>query len=196
VSRYSLYPHVPPSISRRSVRLQLPLASPDVSAFPTITDGVDLRIAVFGICSTFTARCGPRGRQTTQRWPSTPKALTASLPPRPLRLLPAGEAVAGWVYLPLRERTFPRRTEIQASTAAQRTTPTSTPNESTKFQARNSMASLVAEYTELGACETISIWKSSGMQEDRGRLNVGYWCDVEPTRMTRLTNPQRAAPSH
>ena len=122
MSRYSLYPHVPPSISRRSVRLQLPLASPDVSAFPTITDGVDLRIAVFGICSTFTARCGPRGRQTTQRWPSTPKALTASLPPRPLRLLPAGEAVAGWVYLPLRERTFSRRTEIQASGKTTETT--------------------------------------------------------------------------
>ena len=44
------------------------------------------------------------------RWPSTSKALIASLPPRPLRLLPAGEAVAGWVYLPLRERTFSRRT--------------------------------------------------------------------------------------
>ena len=114
VSRYSLYPHVPPSISRRSVRLQLPLASPDVSAFPTISDGVDLRITVFGICSTFTARCGPRVRQTTQWWSSTPKALTASLPPRPLRLLPAGEAVAGWVYLPLRERTFSRRTGFQA----------------------------------------------------------------------------------
>jgi hypothetical protein len=90
VSRYPLYPHVPPSISRRSVRLHSPLASPDVSAFPTITDGVGLRITLFGTCSTFTARCGPRGRQATQRWPSTPKALTASLPPRTLRLLPAG----------------------------------------------------------------------------------------------------------
>jgi hypothetical protein len=29
-------------------------------------------------------------------------------------LLPAGEAVAGWVYLPLRERTFSRRTVILA----------------------------------------------------------------------------------
>src|ERR1019366_6559930 len=48
VSCCSLYPHVLPSISRRSVRLPSPLASPDVSAFPTITDGVDLRIAVSG----------------------------------------------------------------------------------------------------------------------------------------------------
>ena len=118
VSRYSLYPHVLPSLSRRSVRLPLPLASPDVSAFPTSSDGVDLRIIVFGICSTFTARCGPCGRRTTQGWPTTPKALTASLPPRPLRLLPAGEAVAGWGYLPLRERTFPRRTELQISLPA------------------------------------------------------------------------------
>jgi hypothetical protein len=115
VSRYPLYPHVPPSISRQSVRLPLPLASPDVPAFPTMSDGVDLRITVFGICSTFTARCGPRVRQTTQWWSSTPKASTASLPPRPLRLLPAGEAVAGWVYLPLRERTFSRRTDNQGS---------------------------------------------------------------------------------
>ena len=111
VSRYSLYPHVLPSLSRRSVRLPSPLASPDMSAFPTIFAGVDLRITFCGTCSTFTARCGPRGRQATQRWPSTSKALTASLPPRPLRLLPAGEAVAGWVYLPLRKRTFSRRTK-------------------------------------------------------------------------------------
>jgi hypothetical protein len=50
------------------------------------------------------------------RWPSTSKALIASLPPRPLQLLPAGEAVAGWVYLPLRERTFSRRTRSSVNT--------------------------------------------------------------------------------
>jgi hypothetical protein len=115
VSCCSLYTHVLPSISRRSARLPLPLASPDVTAFPTIPDGVDLRITVFGICTTFTTRCGPRGRQTTQRWSSTPKALTASLPPRPLRLLPAGEAVAGWVYLPLRSARFHGAREKTAS---------------------------------------------------------------------------------
>ena len=43
--------------------------------------------------------------------PSTPKALIALLPPRPLRLLPAGATISGWVYLPLRERTFSRRTK-------------------------------------------------------------------------------------
>jgi hypothetical protein len=39
VSRYPLYPHVLPSIPRRSVRLQLSLASPDVSAFPKFPIG-------------------------------------------------------------------------------------------------------------------------------------------------------------
>jgi len=34
-------------------------------------------------------------------WPSTPKASAASLPPRLLRLLPAGAKVAGWDCLPL-----------------------------------------------------------------------------------------------
>jgi hypothetical protein len=56
---------VPPA--KRQVAL--PLASPDVPAFPTISDGVGLRIAVFGICSTFTARCSPRARQATQGGP-------------------------------------------------------------------------------------------------------------------------------
>jgi hypothetical protein len=57
----------------------------------------------------------PPGSPSHPRWPSTSKALIASLPPRPLRLLPAGEAVAGWVYLPLRERSFSRRTRSSAN---------------------------------------------------------------------------------
>jgi hypothetical protein len=36
-------------------------------------------------------------------WPATPEASTASLPPRLLRLLPAG-AVAGWGFHPLEKR--------------------------------------------------------------------------------------------
>ena len=40
------------------------------------------------------------------------KASTASLPPPPLRLLPAGTTDAGWDSHPLRNRAFPRRTEI------------------------------------------------------------------------------------
>ena len=42
----------------------------------------------------------------------TPKASAVSLPPRPLRLLPAGAIVAGWESHPRRERAFARRTEI------------------------------------------------------------------------------------
>ncbi len=36
-------------------------------------------------------------------WPATPEASTASLPPRLLRLLPAG-AIAGWGFHPLEKR--------------------------------------------------------------------------------------------
>ena len=39
MSRRSPCPHVPPSIPRRSVRLRLPLATPDVSAFPSLPTG-------------------------------------------------------------------------------------------------------------------------------------------------------------
>src|SRR5437016_9151667 len=42
--------------------------------------------------------------------PSTPKASVASLPPRLLRLLPAGAKVAGWGSHPLKDRAFARRT--------------------------------------------------------------------------------------
>jgi len=37
-----------------------------------------------------------------------------SFPPQPLRLLPAGTKAAGWDYLPLGNRAFPRRTTILA----------------------------------------------------------------------------------
>ena len=39
MSRRFLCPHVPPSIPRRSVRLHLPLATPDVPAFPGFASG-------------------------------------------------------------------------------------------------------------------------------------------------------------
>ena len=42
--------------------------------------------------------------------PSTPKASVASLPPRLLRLLPAGAKVAGWGLHPLKDRALARRT--------------------------------------------------------------------------------------
>jgi hypothetical protein len=42
--------------------------------------------------------------------PSTPKGSAASLPPRLLRLLPAGATVAGWGSRPLKDRAFARRT--------------------------------------------------------------------------------------
>jgi hypothetical protein len=44
--------------------------------------------------------------------PFTSKASAASLPPRLLRLLPAGAIVAGWGSHPLKDRAFARRTRI------------------------------------------------------------------------------------
>ena len=44
--------------------------------------------------------------------PFTSEASTASLPPQPFRLLPAGTTLAGWGSHPLRLCTFARRTEI------------------------------------------------------------------------------------
>ena len=44
--------------------------------------------------------------------PFTSAASTASLPPRPLRLLPAGTTSAGWDSHPLGPCTFARHTEI------------------------------------------------------------------------------------
>jgi hypothetical protein len=111
VSHHPLCPHVPPSIPRRSVRVPLSLASPDVPAFPQSRLGRPPHCPFRGLLNVhYPLRpvCSP----SHPRWPSTPKALIASLPPRSLRLLPAGATVAGWVYSPLRERTFSRRTRI------------------------------------------------------------------------------------
>jgi hypothetical protein len=44
--------------------------------------------------------------------PSAPKASAASLPPRLLRLLPAGATVAGWGSHPLKDRAFAQRTKL------------------------------------------------------------------------------------
>ena len=62
-------------------------------------------IALFEACSAFTARYGLRARQVPFG-PSTLEASTASLPPRPFQLLPAGTTLAGGDFHPLRNRAF------------------------------------------------------------------------------------------
>jgi hypothetical protein len=52
--------------------------------------------------------------------PSTPKASTASLPPRLLRLLPAGATVAGRDSHPLNDSAFSRRTQTWAKIKAEK----------------------------------------------------------------------------
>jgi hypothetical protein len=69
VSRCSLYPHVRrqyPGEASGCYCRSLPLTC---QPSPRLPDRVGLRIAVFGVCSTFTARCGPRSRQATQGGP-------------------------------------------------------------------------------------------------------------------------------
>ncbi len=58
--------------------------------------------------------------------PFTSEASSASLPPRPFRLLPAGTTLAGWDLHPLRPCTFARHTEKCGLAAALRTSPTRT----------------------------------------------------------------------
>ena len=70
---------------------------------------VGLRIALFEACSTFT-RITACTIAKSLKGPSTPKAPIASLPPRLLRLLPAGAKVAGRDSHPLENSAFSRRT--------------------------------------------------------------------------------------
>src|SRR5262249_5041954 len=52
----------------------------------------------------------PAGLPSRLRRPSASKASAVSLPPLPLRLLPAGAKVAGWDLHSLKNRAFARRT--------------------------------------------------------------------------------------
>jgi hypothetical protein len=80
------------------------------SAFPEFQTG-RLRITLFEACSALTHVTACMFAESPRR-PSTPKASVTSLPPSPLRLLPAGATVAGWVSHPLEICAFSRRTEI------------------------------------------------------------------------------------
>ena len=79
------------------------------SAFPESQTG-RLRVTLFEACSAFTHVTACMLAKSPMR-PSTPKASVTSLPPSPLRLLPAGATDTGWVSHPLEIRAFSRRTE-------------------------------------------------------------------------------------
>jgi hypothetical protein len=87
---------MPSPLSRRTARVRSSLASPNMAAFPEILIGSASASVVFGTCSAFTLLMACQLADRPRR-PSTPKASAASLPPRLLRLLPAGATVAGRV---------------------------------------------------------------------------------------------------
>ena len=71
---------------------------------------VGSRIDCFEACSAFTHVTACLLAESPKR-PFPSKASAVSLPPRPLRLLPAGATVAGWDLHPLKNDTFARRTQ-------------------------------------------------------------------------------------
>ena len=70
---------------------------------------VGSRISVFEASMAFTVVTADSLAEPLRR-PFASEASVASLPPRLLRLLPAGAQVAGWELHPLRKQTFARRT--------------------------------------------------------------------------------------
>ena len=94
----------------RNEGLSTPRYSPATAAFPVSVAGRLPRYPFRGLLGVH-SRYGLPARGVAKR-PFPSKAPTASLPPPPLRLLPAGTTrVAGRELHPLRIDTFPRRTQ-------------------------------------------------------------------------------------
>ena len=70
---------------------------------------VGFRVNLFEACSAFTHVTACMFAKSLSG-PSTPKASAVSLPPRLLRLLPAGATITGRASHPLKDRAFARRT--------------------------------------------------------------------------------------
>ena len=96
-------------IPRRNPRVHSSLASPAVAAFPEFTVG-SASASPFSRLAQRSLTLRPAYSPSHLKRPSTPEASAASLPPRLLRLLPAGAKVAGWDSHPLKDRAFARRT--------------------------------------------------------------------------------------
>lgn len=111
---HPLCTRVPPSLSRRTDRLHPSLTSPAVPAFPQVPTG-SASAAPFS---------GPAQRSLLVAARVLAKSPSGDLLHRRLRSLRylhdrsdcyrLERQSAGWVYLPLRGRTFSRRTELQA----------------------------------------------------------------------------------
>ena len=88
-------------------RVLVSFASPPDGGLLPVPVGAACAFAVVGACSAFTARDGLQARRVPC---GLSNASTASLPPQPLRWLPAGTTLAGREFHPLRGCAFARHT--------------------------------------------------------------------------------------
>ena len=109
--------HMPSPLPRRNRWVHASFASPTTAAFPEIQAGRLPHCPFRGLLS---VHCTLRPMRSLNplRTLLHRNASTASLPPRPFRLLPAGTTLAGWDSHPLMLCTLARRTELLGLSAS------------------------------------------------------------------------------
>ena len=103
--------HMPSPLPRRNRWVRMSLSFPNGGGLPRISGGSASALPFSRPAQrSLLVTAYALAESLTDPFPS--EASTASLPPRPFRLLPAGTTLAGWELHPLRPCTFARHTEI------------------------------------------------------------------------------------